>query len=75
MGELLAKRCEEPGQVVDGALELARLEPLHAAIRGFGHGFELRRDADVTGVELAAAADRATDRHHRERAEPDAVGA
>ena len=75
VSEVFAQRCEEAGQVVDGALELARLEPLDASVGGLGDGFELRRDADVARVELAAAADRATDRHHREGPESHAVGA
>ena len=36
---------------------------------------DLRGDADVAGVELAAAADRAAEADHRQRAEADAVGA
>ena len=38
-------------------------------------GLDLGRDADVAGVELAAAADRAAQRDHRQGAEGDPVGA
>src|SRR5207244_4279315 len=74
-GELLAQRGEEAAEVVDRALEFARLEPLYAALGRLRDGVELCRDPDVAGVELAAAADRAADRDHRERAEANAIRA
>src|SRR5207302_3037039 len=73
--ELFAERAEEPREVQDGALELARLEPLHAALGRLDRGLDLRGDADVTGVELATPADRAADRDHGERPESNAVRA
>ena len=73
--ELLAKHGEEPAQIFDGAIELARLEPLESAVGRFGDRLDLGRDSDVTGVELATAADRATDRDHGEGAEAHTVGA
>src|SRR5207248_3465569 len=45
------------------------------AVGHLGDGLELRRDTDVAGIELAAAADRATDRDHREGPKADAIGA
>src|SRR5207253_1740598 len=51
-GELRAERAEEPREIFDGALELAWLEPLDASVGRLGHRLELRRDADVAGVEL-----------------------
>src|SRR5688500_7118000 len=73
--ELITKRAEEPAEARDAALELLRLEALQAARRGFGRVRDLCRDADVAGVQLAAAADRAPERDHRERREADAVRA
>src|SRR5439155_582945 len=73
--ELLAQRGEEAAEVVDRALEFARLEPLYAALGRLRDGVELCRDPDVAGVELAAAADRAADRDHGERAEANAIRA
>src|SRR5207237_4373821 len=58
-----------------GPVELLRLEALQALLRRLGHALDLRRDADVTRIGLAAAADGAADGDHRERAEADAVGA
>ena len=74
-GELLAERAEEAAEIQHGTLELAWLEPLHTAIGGLGDRLELGRDADVACVELATAADRATDGDHREGSEAHAVGA
>src|SRR5437870_5484425 len=74
-GALLAQRGEEAAEVVDRALEFARLEPLYAALGRLRDGVELCRDPDVAGVELAAAADRAADRDHGERAEANAIRA
>src|SRR5205823_10049422 len=73
--ELRAHRAEEPLELGDGPVELLRLEALQALLRRLGDALDLRRDADVTGVGLAAAADGAADGDHRERAEADAIGA
>src|SRR5437867_2256466 len=71
--DLALHRAEHAAELLDGALEFLRLEALQPTLRGLLRGLDLRRDADVAGIELAAAADRATDRHHRERSEPHAV--
>src|SRR6185503_17453194 len=73
--ELLSKRAEEAHEIRDRALELLRLESLEALLDRLGRRSDLRCDADVTGVELTATADRAADRDHRHRPEPDAVRA
>ena len=61
--------------LVGGGLELLRGELLQPLEIGLGLVLDLRGDAHVAGVELAAAADRASQRDHRQRAEAHAVGA
>src|SRR5438105_6348598 len=73
--ELVPQRAEEAHEVRHGSLELLRLEALQPALRRLDRRHDLRRDTDVAGIELAAAADRATDRDHRHGPEPDAVRA
>src|SRR5258706_1307465 len=66
---------EEVTELRHRAVHFDGLEALEAALRRFDRRHDLRRDADVACVELAAAADRAADRDHRERPETDTVGA
>src|SRR5437764_720481 len=73
--ELGLHRAEEPHELLDGALEFLRLELLEPALARLERRLDLRRDADVAGVELAAAADGAADGDHGQRPEADAVGA
>jgi hypothetical protein len=73
--ELVAKSAEEAHDIGDRFLELLRLESLEALLDRLGRRSDLRRDADVARIKLAATADRAADRDHRHRPEPDAVRA
>ena len=59
--DLLAHRLEEAGAALGGAVDLLRGELLQAVLLGLLDGLDLGRDADVAGVELAAAADRAAE--------------
>ncbi len=74
LAERLAHLGEVAHQGVDRGVEDARHEALEAALVGLLL-VDLGRDADVAGVELAAAADRAADGDHRRRAEAEPVGA
>ena len=73
--DLLAHRAEEAGAALGGEVDLLRGELLQPVLLGLLDGLDLGRDADVAGVELAAAADRAAEADHRQRAEADPVGA
>ncbi len=73
--DLLAHRGEEAGAALGGAVDLLRGELLQPVLLGFLGRLDLGGDADVAGVELAAAADRAAEADHRQGAEADPVGA
>ena len=62
-------------QFSDAEVDRLRRELLQPVLGRLLDGLDLGRDADVAGVELAAAADRAAERDHRQGAEGDAVGA
>ena len=72
--DLLAHRLEEAGAALGGRVDVLRRELLQAVLLGLLDGLDLGRDPDVAGVELAAAADRAAQRDHRQGAEGDPVG-
>ena len=71
--DLLAHRLEEAGAAL-GGIRTGRGELLQAVLLGLLDGLDLGGDADVAGVELAAAADGAAERDHRQGAERDPVG-
>ena len=73
--DLLPHRREEAGAALGGEVDLLRGELLQAVLLRLLDGLDLRRDADVAGVELAAAADRAAEADHRQGSEADPVGA
>ena len=75
LAQLLAHRGEEARAVGRGGLVLLRRELLQPLEVRLLLVLDLRGDAHVTGVELAATADGAAQRNHRERAEADPVGA
>ena len=68
---LLAHRLEEAGAGLGTVRD--RGELLQAVLLGLLDRLDRGRDADVAGVELAAAADRAAERDHRQGAEGDPV--
>ena len=72
---LLAHRREEAGAVLGRARNLLGRELLQSVLSRLLGRLDLGGDADVTCVELTAAADRAAERDHRQRAEADPVGA
>src|SRR5258705_9687265 len=65
--ELVAEGPEEAHHIRDRSLELLRLESLQAFLDRFGGRWDLRRDADMAGVGLGAAADRAPRSDHPHR--------
>ena len=67
--------AKKRAQLSADALDLLRGELLQPVLLGLLGRLDLRRDADVAGVELAAAADRAAEADHRQGAEADPVGA
>ena len=73
--DLHAHRLEEAGAALGGGHDLLRRELLEAMLLRLLDGLDLGRDPDVAGVELAAAADRAAERDHRQGPEGDAVRA
>ena len=72
--DLLAHRGEEARAVLGRGVDCLRGELLEAVLLSRLGRLDLRGDADVTGVELTAAADRAAQRDHRQGAEADPVG-
>jgi hypothetical protein len=66
----LVEEAPQPGHAVAG---IDRQEPLEAARIRLPLVLDLRGDADVARVRLAAAADGAAQGHHRHGAEPDPV--
>ena len=72
---LLAHRGEEAGAVLGGVADRLRRELLQPVLLRLLGRLDLGGDADVAGVELAAAADRAAERDHCQGPEPDPVRA
>src|SRR6185437_15610324 len=73
--DLLAHRLEEARAALGRDVDLLRGELLEAVLLRLFDRLDLGGDADVAGVELAAAADRAAEADHRQGAEADPVGA
>ena len=72
--DLFAHRREEPRAVLRCTADLLRGELLQPVRLSHGDALDLSRNPNVAGVELAAAADRAAQRDHRQGPKGDSVG-